>query len=332
MTPFQTSEPSFIEKIKHGFRVVVISLTFIWHHKKLMLFPIFTASVVIGTIGVYEAVYYETCHMHITAFFPKETSSSAKATADKKTSKHNASRKRRTEYSPQFLLFVLITTFAFIFAFAFFHVALSYAATQAFKGTPISIGASLMHSIKRLPTILMWSILAFIIHLLINIITNKEGKSRFAFFQRLLGELLEFAWYITTFLVVPVLAHENSSALASIKKSAELMKKTFGENLVATLLLPQLIGLIMLAWVLLSMGISYVLVSIGDNDTGIWLFFHLALPISGALLIIAIALCVAVSAATTVFKTAAYHYATGSLIGPFSSQEVKGSFVPEDKK
>lgn len=190
-----------------------------------------------------------------------------------------------------------------------------------------------MHSIKRLPTILVWSICSFIIHLLINIIKNKDGKSRIPFLQRFIGELLEFVWYITTFLVIPVLAHENIGGLANIKKSAQLMKKTFGENLVATLLLPQLIGLIMLAWFLVTAGFAYIALTFGyNNQKMLQVFMYAGLPISGTLLIIAIILCIAVSAATTVFKTAAYHYATGSLIGPFSSQEVTGSFVPEKKK
>jgi hypothetical protein len=177
----------------------------------------------------------------------------------------------------------------------------------------------------------MWSMFALAIHFLVNIFKGKDGRSRVPFLQRFIGDFIEFAWYIGTFLVIPIMAHENIGALACIKKSAQLMKKTFGENLVATLLLPQLIGLILLVWILLSAGIGYLFLNIGDNATGMRLFSTVALPLIGILLIIAIILCTAVSAATTVFKTAAYHYAIGSAIGPFSSQEVKGSFVPEVK-
>ncbi len=309
MNENSTKKPSFFMRFKKGLVVIVKSLTFIWRHKKLVFFPLLTGILIIGTVGLYDVVYQQLYHTHITAFFPQK--SQPQAHKDRYAQYDAMSDESEgDEINIEFILFCLIITFACIFFFTVSNVALSYAAGQAFMGLPVRLGASLLHSIKRFPTLLMWSVSAFFIHLLVNLFKGKNGKGS-SFLNNLIGAALEFGWYIATFLVIPVLAHENLGAIKSIRRSTELMKKTFGENLAAALLLPQLIGLLLIAWLLISLGILYATIYL-DTGTGITLFLTVGLPLIGLLLILTALVCCAVSAATTVFKTAAYYYAIGS--------------------
>jgi len=322
----QSQQLSFVDKVKSGLRVVIQSLKYIKQHPALLFFPVLAASLIVASIGLYEAIYYHQYHEHITSFFPKKT---------KGPRQHNASTEQQQrenatqEDRPAFILFALIITAVAIFSSAFANVALSYASTQAFTNMPISIGKSLLHTLKKLPTLLVWTLCALLIHMLTNMLKNKEGKSR-SFLARLVGDAIEIAWYLATFLIIPVMAHEDIGALASIKKSAQLMKKTFGENVTATIVLQGLIGLILVAWMLLSAGMIIVAVHI-SSALHINFVVYAALSIIGILLIGVGVLCTAIAAATTVFKTAAYHYALGNPVGPFSEQEIRKGFVVEAK-
>ncbi len=329
----ENKKSSFFDRFKKGFAVALKSLKFIWNHKKLIFFPFLTATLIVSAVGIYELIYYQLYNQHITSFFPEEgKSKKRKAIQEDQSETGQASQKRsKSENVLEYLLFIYVITFVGIFCFAFSNVALSHATTQAFLGNPIRIGSSLLHSIKQLPTILLWAFSALIVHIIVNIFKSKDKDGRSSFLSSLVGEAIEFAWYIATFLVIPVMAHENIGAFKSIKRSAHLMKKTFGENLAAALLLPQLLTAALFIFALIAFGTLFTMVYLGKEN--IIHFRPVIIPlIIGLYFVVAGILCAIASAATTVFKTAAYHYAVGNPVGPFKTEEVQSSFVTEVKK
>jgi hypothetical protein len=270
---------------------------------------------------MYETVYYTTYGQHITSFLPES-----------KTGRRRAIREGRTlkENTPAYALFLLIVSFFAVLFFTLCNVALSHATTQIFLGSPAQIRSSLWHSLKRLPTLLMWTISALIVHMACNLLKGKNKNGRRSFLLSLVGEALEFAWAIATFLIVPVFAHEKLGTFKSIRRSAGLMKKTFGENIASSMMFGLVSFAIIASWALLLLGaitaIKYVesLLEIRLLAVGLSLIIGVSL--------IAAFLGLIVSAATTVFKTAIYHYAVGSLIGPFSQHELQTSFEKEEKQ
>lgn len=330
----ENKKPSFFDRFKEGFAIALKSLKFIWHHKKLILFPFLTASLIVSTIGIYEIVYYQLYHQHITSFFPESRRSKKRRMLQENQTKidqQSSQKSSKNEGTLQFLLFVCVITFASIFFFAFFHVALSYATSQAFLGTPIGLSASLFHSIKKLPTLLAWAFLASIIHLIVSLFKGKDENGRNSFLSRLVGEAIEFAWYIATFLAIPVMAHEDCGVFKSIKQSAHLMKKTFGENLAVALFFPYIHTLIIGVSAVLALCVIFIIKLLEVPGESV-LLASVVLPVHGFLVLIASILCAIVSAATTVFKTAVYHYAAGNPVGPFNVEDVRSSFVTEAKK
>jgi len=326
---------SFLDKFKKGWSVALKSLRFIWHHKKLLFFPFLTGILIVTSIGIYEIIYYALYHKHITSFFPeKEKSRKKQITAEYQSEQTESTSQRNKKYSWAYILFLLIIVFISIFSFTFSNVALSHATTQIFMGFPINIRTSLAHSFKKLLPILVWSLCAFFMHILINMSKGKDEKGGNNFLFRLVGAAVELAWTIATFLIIPVLAHENLGIFKNIKRSAELMKKTFGQNIALALMFPALYFLIVIIWICLFLGAMVLLILIRNFIVSYskLLLMPTALSLIGISLIIPAFLCAIVSAATIVFKTAVYHYAVGNLIGPFSEQEVQSSFEVKEKK
>jgi hypothetical protein len=57
-------------------------------------------------------------------------------------------------------------------------------------------------------------------------------QERFGIIGRIVVGMLGFGWTVATFLVVPVLAAQDVGPIDAIKRSASLLKNTWGENLI----------------------------------------------------------------------------------------------------
>lgn len=319
-------ELSFFAKLKKGLIVALKSLKFVWHHKKLIFFPIMMSSFFIGSIGIYDIIFYQFYGEHITTAFQSKDEEKDEVISQKSGPKEKI----------EFVLFSLIITFIGIFFCAFFNVALSHATTQAFEDKKIELGASIKYSFKKFPSLLMWTFCAFFVHILVNIIKNQKKESVLSrFLIRFVGRAIEISWYIGTFLVIPLLAHENIGALKSIRRSGDLMKQTFGENFVGALLLPELTVIVILIWFLVSLVIGFPILYFIENHVSHDVLMKITFTLfvfNGFLLLVAGVFCAIISAATTVFKTAVYHYAVGNPLGLFDAQEIEESFITEAKK
>ena len=61
---------------------------------------------------------------------------------------------------------------------------------------------------------------------------REMSRLRVVFVGRIVAGLLGLAWTVATFLVVPVLASEEIGPMEAVKRSVELLKRTWGENLI----------------------------------------------------------------------------------------------------
>ena len=130
----------------------------------------------------------------------------------------------------------IVYAVAFVFYFVcsfiviFFNAALVFCAMQAFAGGTPSLRAGLSTAAGRLPQILGWTLVAATVGVLLNALQNTL-RDRLGFLGALLGGLLEFSWAVTTFFVVPVLVVDGLGPIAALKRSAAILKRTWGESL-----------------------------------------------------------------------------------------------------
>ncbi len=121
-------------------------------------------------------------------------------------------------------------------------------------------------------------------------------------------------WSIATFLVVPVLVVENLGPIDSVKRSASLLKRTWGEQIIGTSGIGLVSVLASLAVVLVAGGLAALFAAIGVVALSVVVI---------ALAVIAIALIAVIAAALDgIYKSALYRYASGQASAAFPAQDL----------
>lgn len=124
------------------------------------------------------------------------------------------------------------TLFAFYFCnyfvITFFNSAVVGAAVQELSGQEATLGSSLKSATNRLPQIFGWSLVAATVGLILRAIEDHSDRVG-QFITAILGAV----WTATTFMVVPVLVVEGKGPIDAFKRSASLLRKTWGEQLVS---------------------------------------------------------------------------------------------------
>jgi hypothetical protein len=175
--------------------------------------------------------------------------------------------------------------------------------------------------------LLQWSFINFSVGVLLNNLKNQKN-SLVRIFASLISELLHLAWAMLTFFVIPLIALEDKGILETIKLSGQTMQKTFGQNIGATFALQTANFLLLsivstVAWIIAGLLMLLISPATPYNDTTIvLLIIILAIP----LIIPFFLVTPFTSAASTIFKTACYHFTQGKPTGPFSKEMIKESF------
>jgi hypothetical protein len=140
--------------------------------------------------------------------------------------------------------------------------------------------------------------------------------------MRIIIGMLGLAWSILTIFVVPVLVYEGLGPIDAIKKSAQVIKHTWGESLIKSIGLGLVQFLVFALLIILSGGLTYVLSS-AFQEMG------LLIGIGVGMLLVFLAGLI-FSVASTIFNTALYVYANHNIIASgFNEEIVKGAFRPK---
>lgn len=87
-----------------------------------------------------------------------------------------------------------------------------------------SLCAAFYLGIKRIPTIMLWTIVHGLILFIISIAKNKNSHSK-----SIVAEFFTFAWRVATFFVPGVITKKNIFPYPLFKESVKIMKERFGE-------------------------------------------------------------------------------------------------------
>lgn len=144
---------------------------------------------------------------------------------------------RLAGYGLMFVLYFVINVIV-----TFFNASLISCAIARFNGEDSSAKAGMKAALKRWPQILGWALLNATVGVLLQWLKEKAG-----WIGRIVLGFVGLAWTIATFFVVPVLVVEGLGPIASVKRSVEVLKKTWGESLVAQVGVSLAMGLIGMA-------------------------------------------------------------------------------------
>jgi Family of unknown function (DUF6159) len=216
---------------------------------------------------------------------------------------------------------IFLTYFGLAFIATFFNVCVVYTTKIRFEGGNATFGESIKFAFTKLPLIFQWSLLSATVGLLLRILqqlASNLGKIGQLVANILIG-ILGMAWSIVTIFVVPVLVYEGLGPIDALKKSTQVIKKTWGESLIKALGLG-IVQFLVFVMVIIATGALTIALSSAFDTAGLLIGISV-----GALLLLLTGLVFTV--ASTIFNTALYVYANNNLIASgFNEEVVKGAF------
>jgi hypothetical protein len=196
----------------------------------------------------------------------------------------------------------------------FFNTALASVALKRFDGLPASVGDGLSVAWQRLPSILIYCLVAATIGALLRMIEERVG-----IIGRIIAGLFGVTFSIATMLVVPILAREPRGPFEAISESLALMKRSWGENLIGNAGISFITGL----FTVLIVVVGFVLTIMGFASGHFALGFLLAV-----LTVLAVTLSLLVSSTLhTIYTAALYRFARGEDGGRYFQRDLlSGAF------
>jgi hypothetical protein len=209
-----------------------------------------------------------------------------------------------------FLFYVVAYTVIF-----FCNSALVAGALLRLRGGDPDLSYGFQEAGKRLPNIVGYAVIAATVGMILQSIRERSNA-----IGQIVIDLLGGAWNIVTFLVVPVLVAEDVSPLDAIRRSFELLKKTWGEQIVGTFSIGAVFGLVFFGIILLG-GLLVVAAASAAPGLGILVFILVLIVLVGVGLIS--------SALNGIYTAALYRYAAEGAVDFFDEALIQGAFKPK---
>ncbi len=225
-----------------------------------------------------------------------------------------AGKNSRIGLTPVAMVCLAFLYFVSIFFATFFNVAFYHEILAALGGQPVSIARGLKFAVTKWKAVLMWALFAGLVGLII-----RQLEERLSFVGRIIARFIGIAWSIAAVFVIPIIVCEeqNANPVAMLKKSAGILKRTWGEALIGYVGLGMVSGLMMIASIFFLVGAVIVSVMLKN----FWL-----LAVAGALWLVAMfVLSYLTSLAGQIYKGALYLYASSGVVSEPYNQEMLDS-------
>jgi hypothetical protein len=201
------------------------------------------------------------------------------------------------------------------FIIIFFNTALVGAAIDRLEGRDPTLRSALRLAVRRIGPIFGYAVISATVGLISRLLSERLG-----IIGKIFGAGIGIAWTVATFLVVPILAADGIGPIEAIEKSAALLRKSWGENLIGNGGISVIMGLLTVPAVLVIVA-------------GVYLFnvnVTLAIPVVviGGVSLLAVVLVGA--ALSAIYSASVYYYAVnGEPPAGFDNDLIHGAFTPK---
>lgn len=200
------------------------------------------------------------------------------------------------------------------FVVIYFNTALVSCALMRYEGGDPTVSDGLRMANQRMRQILGWTLLSAGVGTALSAI-----ESRLEFVGKFIVRLVGVAWAIATYFVVPILAAEGLGPVDAVKRSAQLLRKTWGEGLVGNLALGLVTGTL-IAMVVLGLAGALTLAIVYDS-------VPLVIAAAVVLIVMLVISLVINSTLHQIFLAGLYRYATTGEVTPgFSASSFEQAF------
>ena len=201
--------------------------------------------------------------------------------------------------------FFIVFYFVSAFIVVFFNVALASCAMLRLNGGDPTFSYGIKMASARLKYILEWALLSATVGLVLQAISSRSGM-----IGKVIIGMIGFAWSVATYFVVPIIAFEQLSPFKAIKRSATVLRSSWGEALISNL------GIGLIFFLLALVGLIPLIVGfvIGGSFA----------IIVGILITVVywLSLAVLASAVSGVLLTVLYRHGTTGKLSEYYSEQV----------
>jgi hypothetical protein len=199
----------------------------------------------------------------------------------------------------------------------FFNSALVAAALIRLRGGEPTLADGFNAAKARLPAILGYAAISATVGMILRSLQERAG-----FLGRWVIGLIGLVWSLATFLVVPILVNSDVGPVEAIKRSVDLLKRTWGENLIGNVGIGVVFGLLSVG--VIVFGVLLAIPAIESKSA-------VAIGAVIALLVIAVILIALVqSALQGIYAAAIYRYAEEGAASPgFDQVLIANAFQPK---
>ncbi|MDO8600636.1 MAG: DUF6159 family protein [bacterium] len=283
--------PRTIGRFKASKLIAISSWNILKQDKEMLFFPVFAVLADIVILAIAGALYYFVFGGDFKALSSVGDSSSPKS-------------------DPFFTAVVLALYFLLFFIATFFQAGMVSIIRGRLYGQNLTFGDGMKNAARHIGKIFLWSLLSASVGVILQSIAERSKL-----LGRIIVWILGSLWSILSFFVVPVLIMEDISLFGSLKKSASVIKKTWGEIIILD------VGV---SFFFMVIGLLAALVFIATLFTANFLI----ILISGILLAIFFMLLLVISSVLDViFKVVLYQFAnTGTIPQGFSLELMRYAF------
>jgi len=257
-----------VGKISRGWQLTKLSFSVIRKDKEILLFPVISGLMLI----IIAASFF------IPWFLTTDLSGGS------------------ADISLVFYVFWAIYYFVAFTVSTFFTVAMMGCAMMRLEGGDPTFSYGLKFAAGRFKYIVEWALVAATVGLILRAIEQRSGL-----IGKIIIGIIGIAWAIATYFVLPVLAFEKLTPFKAMKRSASILKASWGEALFSNL------GIGLIFFLLALVGVFVMVL-------GIYLIVAASVLIGIVLVVIAVLywvfLAILSSAVQAVLMTALYRFAT----------------------
>ena len=239
----------FFDRLKNGFEITKASLNFVKTDPEFLILPIIVGLVMLAILASFLFSF---------AFFEMKFGTTL------------------------FYAFLAIYYIILYNALYFTQAMILEAARERFAGKNPTLGRAFSLAMKNIKKIAALAVISAVVSI-ISAVLREKGEQRGGaggLVLKLLGSAAGISWTVISYFALPVLLHEELDVVESFKKSWELFKKTWGENLGANfstialylpaiilfvlgaLLLGTILGILLLALGLLALFAAMIIASV----------------------------------------------------------------------
>ncbi len=213
-----------MNKFQRSWFLLKSSLSIIGRNKQLLVFPLITFICTVAIVGFFLAppILRPTGH-------PYTSSAHWQAIYHSLFTDSAGAGRGQSPFTTGALVYLGFLYFVAMFIGTFCNVAFYHEILGALSGEPVSIGRGLKFASTRLGSILMWTLFAGLVGLIIKLI-----EERMQIIGSIIGKIVGLAWSVAAVFVIPVIVREerNANPFTMIRKSAGVLKRTWGEALI----------------------------------------------------------------------------------------------------